>query len=288
MSRRCCFLSMDSMAGYVSDDELAIPPLAELGWDVSTVSWRDKTIDWNDFDVVVVRTPWDYQNDPDAFLEVLRKIDASRARLENALSIIEWNLDKRYLRDLESKGVSIVPTIWGDGGINESAFLKWQESFPSDELIVKPTVSATAQNTFRVSEYQSYLSTVFADRSFMVQPFVNAIVDEGEFSLFYFNNEYSHSILKSPKSGDFRVQEEHGGLITAVAPETQLLEVADRIVARLQPAPLYARVDLVRNEADDFMLMELELIEPALYFRMDDGSPSRFATALNRLMETNG
>ncbi len=274
---------MDSLAGYVSDDELAVAPLAELGWDVATVSWRDETVDWNNFEIVVVRTPWDYQNDSDAFLDVLRKIDASNARLENPLSIIEWNLDKRYLRDLESKSVTIVPTMWGNGGVTEDAFSDWQTFFDSDELIIKPTVSATAQDTFRVSEYQSNLASVFAERSFMIQPFVNAIVDEGEFSLFYFSGEYSHTILKSPKHGDFRVQEEHGGLIAAIAPELQLRETADMIVSSISPM-LYARVDLVRNDAGDFMLMELELIEPALYFRMDEDSPRRFATALDRLM----
>lgn len=281
--RKCCFLSMDSLAGYTSDDDLAVGPLAELGWDVATVSWRDETVDWNDFEIVVVRTPWDYQNDPDAFLDVLRKIDASNARLENQLSIIEWNLDKRYLRDLESKGVSIVPTIWSESEVNEDVFTEWQSFFDSDELIVKPTVSATAQDTFRLRKFDRKLAAVFANRSFLVQPFVNTIVDEGEFSLFYFSGEYSHTILKSPKHGDFRVQEEHGGLITAVAPEPKLRETADKIVASLSPM-LYARVDLVRSDTKDFMLMELELIEPALYFRMDDESPRRFAAALDRLM----
>jgi glutathione synthase/RimK-type ligase-like ATP-grasp enzyme len=274
---------MDSLAGYTCDDDLAIAPLAELGWDVATVSWHDKNVDWNDFEIVIVRTPWDYQNDPDTFLEILGKIDASTARLENPLSIIEWNLDKRYLRDLETKGVKIVPTLWAENEVNEKSFSEWQSFFNSDELIIKPTVSATAQDTFRLRNFDPKLVKVFAKRSFMVQPFVNAIVDEGEFSLFYFSGEYSHSILKAPKPGDFRVQEEHGGLITAVVPETKLRETADKIVASLSPM-LYARVDLVLHDSGEFMVMELELIEPALYFRMDGESPRRFATALNRLM----
>jgi glutathione synthase/RimK-type ligase-like ATP-grasp enzyme len=274
---------MDSLAGYTSDDDLAVAPLAELGWNVATVSWRDRMVDWNDFEIVVVRTPWDYQNDPAAFLDVLRKIDASKARLENPLSIIEWNLDKRYLRDLETKGVMIVPTIWGTGHVTENAFSEWRSFFDSDELIIKPTVSATAQDTYRLRKFDAELATVFAKRSFMVQPFVNAIVDEGEFSLFYFSGEYSHTILKSPTHGDFRVQEEHGGLISAMVPEAKLRETADKIVASLSPM-LYARVDLVRNDRREFMLMELELIEPALYFRMDAESPRRFAAALDGLM----
>jgi Glutathione synthase/Ribosomal protein S6 modification enzyme (glutaminyl transferase) len=274
---------MDSLAGYTSDDELAIAPLNDLGWDVETVSWRDETTDWNAFELVVVRTPWDYHNDPKAFLAVLRKIDGSNARLENPFSLMEWNLDKRYLRELEARGTKIVPTIWSNSGISEKAFSDWQAVFDSEELIIKPTVSATAKDTFRSRSFDAGLTEIFAHRSFMVQPFINSVVDEGEFSLFYFSGEYSHAISKSPKRGDFRVQEEHGGLILAVEPEQKLRETADEIVTELEPM-LYARVDLVRDGSGDFMLMELELIEPALYFRMNADSPRRFAAALDRLM----
>jgi len=102
---------MDCLAGYVSDDELAVAPLKKLGWNVETVSWRDKTADWNNFEAVIIRTPWDYQREPEAFLEVLRNIDKSKARLENPLKIVEWNLSKLYLRELENAGIKIVPTV---------------------------------------------------------------------------------------------------------------------------------------------------------------------------------
>ncbi len=96
---------MDSLENYVIDDELAIPFLNELGWKVETISWRDKTVDWNDFTAVIIRTTWDYQKSPDKFLEVLRQIDCSKARLENPLKTVEWNLSKVYLRELESQGI---------------------------------------------------------------------------------------------------------------------------------------------------------------------------------------
>ncbi len=275
---------MDDLVGYVSDDDFAIPSLNELGWYVSTVSWRDTSVNWNDFDVVVIRTPWDYQEAPDEFLEVLRTIEKSSARLENALSIVEWNLDKRYLQDLESKGVRIVPTIWGDGNVSAESFECWQSELSSNELIIKPTISATAKDTFRVGAFRDNFSAVFKDRSFMIQPFMRAIVAEGEFSLFYFDGEYSHTILKSPTTGDFRVQEEHGGLIKAVEPESTMLDTARTINDMIEPRPLYSRIDLVRCDDGGFALMELELIEPALYFRMDAQSPERFARAFARRM----
>ncbi len=284
MKRRCCFLSMDDLAGYVSDDELAIEPLNDLGWEVETISWRDEAADWNDFEAVIIRTPWDYQDEPEKFIEVLRRIDSSSARLENALSIVEWNLDKRYLRKLEDRGVRIVPTLWSEAVISAERFSEWKRELANDELIMKPTISATAKDTFRLVEFDDALSDVFSGRSYMVQPFMRQIIEEGEYSLFYFNGVYSHTILKAPTAGDFRVQEEHGGLITAVEPEFRMLETAKQINDLIDPLPLYSRIDLVRCDDGGFALMELELIEPALYFRMDEGSPQRFAREFDRRM----
>lgn len=279
--RQCCFLSMDSLAGYVSDDELAIGPLRDLGWNVETVSWRDKAVDWNDFEAIVIRTPWDYQREPEAFLEVLREIDRSKARLENSLRIVEWNLSKLYLRDLEKAKIKIVPTVWGNEKIDERLFENWLKHFGTNEIVIKPTVSATAEFTYRLENFATELTEIFAAREFMVQPFMPNIVSEGEFSLFYFGGRYSHTILKTPKPRDFRVQEEHGGIIRAAQPGEKLLKTAHEVFEFIKPQPLYARIDFVRDAAGDFALMELELIEPALYFRMDENAPRRFARAFD-------
>ena len=276
---------MDSLDGYVSDDELAIPELNKLGWAVRTVSWRDRSVNWDDFDVTVIRTTWDYQRYPAEFLSVLSEIENSRSHLENPLEIVEWNLEKRYLKELQANGIPTVSTIW-DGAYTENDFGHWLEKLGVEEIIIKPTVSATAEHTYRLKEYDPAIHDVFIDRSFLVQPFIPAIVSEGEYSLFYFNGEFSHAILKTPKPADFRVQEEHGGIITAVSATNDLLAAGTIAVSYLEPAPLYSRVDLVRAFTDDWLIMELELIEPALYFRMDAGSPGRFALALDRRMST--
>ncbi len=283
--RQCCFLSMDSLAGYVSDDELAREPLRELGWNVETISWRDKTIDWNDFEAVIIRTPWDYQREPEAFLEVLRRIDESRARLENPLKIVEWNLSKLYLRDLENEGIKIVPTVWSNEKLDEKLFQSWLEHFGTNEVVIKPIVSATAEFTYRLQNFNPELTEIFSERKYMIQPFMPNITSEGEFSLFYFGGEYSHTILKTPKRNDFRVQEEHGGIIQAAAPEEKLLDAAQKVFEFIEPLPLYARIDFVRDAGGEFALMELELIEPALYFRMDKDAPKRFARVFNDWMK---
>lgn len=274
---------MDDMGGYVADDHLAIEPLKGLGWTVETVSWRDKAINWNDFAAVVIRTPWDYQRDPAAFLRVLSAIDASSAVLQNPLDIVRWNINKLYLREMNERGCPIVPTIW-DPRYTNANFSEWLRQLETDELIVKPLVSATAEHTYRLRSFDPSLLEVFSDREFMVQPFVPSIETEGEYSLFYFGGAFSHAINKSPKPSDFRVQEEHGGLITQVDPEPALLTAGNRAMSLIGHRLLYARVDLVRCTGDEFVLMELELIEPALYFRMDPGSPIFFAREFDRMM----
>jgi hypothetical protein len=281
--RRCCFLSMDSLDGYVSDDELAIGPLEDLGWHVATVSWRDSRVEWSDYDVVVIRTTWDYQNSPDEFLQVLSTIHASPARLENSIDIVKWNLSKEYLGEMEDRGVLIVPTLWNER-YDAASFDGWLDRFGTNEIIIKPIVSATAEHTYRLKSFDRALGSVFGSRKFMVQPFLQTVVSEGEYSLFYFDGEFSHAILKRPRSGDFRVQEEHGGSIDPIAPDPALLSAGRNGIAHISPTPLYARVDLVRGADTEFLLMELELIEPALYFRMDENASARFAKALNTRM----
>lgn len=113
----------------------------------------------------------------------------------------------------------------------------------------------------------------------MVQPFMSAIVTEGEFSLFFFGSEYSHAILKTPKTGDFRVQEEYGGQLQRIEPEPLLLALSRQALAAIPAATLYARIDWVRA-GEGFALMELELIEPSLYFNLDSQAAERFARVL--------
>jgi hypothetical protein len=281
---------MDDPSGFVVDDGLAVAPLADLGWHVEMVPWRADA-DWGAFDTVVVRSPWDYQDDPDAFLAALGRVDASGTPLLNGLGTVRWNLRKTYLQELEAAGVPLVPTIWRDRlapGDVPALF----DAVGATEIVVKPVVGANADGAFwitRDADRAAEVEAHYADRALMAQPFVRAVVDEGEFSVFAFNGAVSHTILKTPKPRDFRVQEEHGGLITAVAPDRGLLAAAQRVFDAVDRIVgerlLYARADLVRAPDGAFWLMEVELIEPALYFRMDAGAPARFAQALAGRME---
>lgn len=287
--KKAAFLTMEDLTGFECYDDLLIKPLNHLGWSVENIPWQRKDIDWNKFNAVIVRSTWDYQSDPENFLKVLNKIDKSSARLENSLSILKWNMNKNYLRDLEKEGIKIVETIW------EKHFRleKTEEYFSklnTEEIIIKPNISANADNTFRIKRgemhlFNSELEQIFGNRGFMVQPFNNNIINEGEYSLFYFGGKYSHSILKTPKENDFRVQEEHGGIINSVEPNADQITAAKNILGKIKPLPLYARIDFVRTADNSFALMELELIEPSLYFNMDKESPARFAEIFNEWMK---
>lgn len=284
MKKKVAFLSMDSLENFYTYDKLLIEPMKMFGWTAEEISWRNKIVDWSDYDAVIVRSTWDYQNDAEKFVGVLEKIN-SLSYLENDLNLMKWNMNKNYLFDLEQKGVRIVDTIW-EKGFNRGFDIEYFTRLNSDEIIIKPNISANADNTFRLSkeninEHITNLEKIFGSREFMVQPFLKNIIDEGEYSLFYFDGKFSHSVLKKPKENDFRVQEEHGGDIRPNKVSSEMILIGENIIQKLSTIPLYGRVDLVRTKQNELALMELELIEPSLYLNKDTKSPYRLAKAFD-------
>ncbi len=282
---RCAFLTMDDTSGWCIDADLGVAPLERLGWSVEWVPWRRASVDWDRYRAVYVGVPWDYPEDPARFLDVLSAIDRSAATLVNDLSLVRWNLSKSYLRDLQTGGAPIVPSRWFESfdpaGVEGS--FEWAGGGP---IIVKPVVSTSAADTFLVareeySDLRPRLAKTFDDRPFVVQPFIRSIRDEGECSLFHLAGEFSHAIVKTPKAGDFRVQEEYGATIATLEPSAELIAAADRVLRLVAPAPVYSRCDFVRGRDRRFVLMELELIEPSLYLRTDSAAPERFAKAFD-------
>jgi hypothetical protein len=286
--KKCAILTMDCLDDFEAYDHLIDEPMLALGWQTEMVSWRAQNVNWDAYQAVIIRTPWDYQDDAQAFIDVLAQIEASTALLENSLATVKWNINKRYLLELEEQGVNIVPTLWPDN-FDINALDEYFTHFDCQQLVIKPCVSANADNTFwlKKSNYRQQadvLASVFKQREFMVQPFIDSVIEEGEFSCFFFDGQYSHCILKTPKENDFRVQEEHGGILKSIEAEPQLMAQALDTVTKIGQLPLYARVDFVRS-GEEFALMEAELIEPSLYFNMDPSSAQRFAEAFDKRMQ---
>ncbi|MEM1261140.1 MAG: hypothetical protein AAGH76_01960 [Pseudomonadota bacterium] len=263
------------------DDELAIAPLAALGIGVETISWRADE-DWNRFDWVIVRSTWDYQRDVAGFLATLEQIDTSSARLANPLAVIRDNIDKRYLERLEATGVRIVPTHFGES-LDLATLVALLGQRAGQNHVIKPVVSAGSYNTYVIADTmpEEQLAPVVAAHAasaWMLQPFVDSVVAPGEYSVFVFDGELSHCILKTPTAGDFRVQEEFGGDIRVVKPPPGLTETALDVYRCLDGPLLFARIDLVDIDGQ-FAVMEVELIEPSLYLRTQPAAADNFAAA---------
>ncbi len=283
--KRCAYLVMPDEGDFVTDYSLGIKPMEDLGWQIELMSWRDKVADWDSFDIVYICTPWDYPSDPAGFMATLEAIDKSSAILVNDIALVKWTLSKTYLRDLESRGVNIVPSLWRDDFV-AAELASYFAHFGVDRIIIKPIVSTNATDTFLLDSPVpkatiNVLQKKFLRRGFVVQPFIENVRSEGEFSLFFLGGQYSHTILKTPRQGDFRVQEEHGADIISVEPEVALLKAAGDDFAKVEPMPVYGRFDYVRGPDGRFLLMEMEIIEPSLYLRMDAAAPARFAAAID-------
>ncbi|MBX3704663.1 MAG: hypothetical protein KF822_12885 [Steroidobacteraceae bacterium] len=284
--RRIAFLTLAERGDFVIDDDLAIAPLAERGFAVETIPWNAPDVDWSRYALVVVRSTWDYQHHAFDFVDTLEEIE-SVTRLCNSAAIARWNMRKTYLRELAARGVPTVPTIWRDG-LARGGLLTLFDELGSEEAVIKPVMSGNAEGAWRLDrrrarELAGVIEAYFHGRPLMMQAFEGAILTEGEFSLMYFGGTFSHAILKVPKAGDFRVQEEHGSDVRAVTPEPALRATGDTAMACVGERLLYGRADLVRH-GEEFRVMELELVEPALYLRMEPGAPARFADAIAALL----
>lgn len=287
MHQSIAFLSTDDLEDYFVWDNLLIQPFSQHGVHVDVISWHATDIDWSQYDAVIVRSTWDYQEHADAFIDKLIEITKHDTVLINPLSLMQWNISKRYLQILQTQGITIIPSVFFDSVAISDIYAQFAY-FDTQEIIIKPLISANSDNTFRLDHTNLMaqagpLSNIFSTTPCVIQPFLDSVINEGEYSLFYFNGEYSHTIRKVPKSGDFRVQEEHGGELITVIPDELQLSAAAKVLAALPEKSLYARVDLIRNpraqKEDIWQLMEVELIEPSLYFNMDEASPERFVQA---------
>lgn len=287
MHQSIAFLSTNDLEDYFVWDNLLIQPFSEHGVHVDVISWHANEIDWSQYDAVIVRSTWDYQEHADAFVDKLIEITKHDTVLINPLSLMQWNISKRYLQILQKQGITIIPSVFFDSVAISDIYAQFAH-FDTQEIIIKPLISANSDNTFRLDHIglmtqAGPLSNIFSTTPCVIQPFLDSVINEGEYSLFYFNGEYSHTIKKIPKSGDFRVQEEHGGELITVIPDELQLSTAAKVLAALPEKSLYARVDILRNpgaQKDDiWQLMEVELIEPSLYFNMDEASPERFVQA---------
>ncbi len=250
-------------------EQALVPHLQSLSYTVYTPIWDDFAIDWQQFDLVVIRNTWDYHTKLPKFLAWLQQLEKENIRVINPIEVLRRNAHKFYLRDLEQSGIPIVPTQFIDRG-HSASVEKLFQAFQCNRIVMKPAASAGAYLTSQwershIAEAQEALDSLLHTHDALVQPFQSVIQEKGEWSLVFYYHRFSHAVIKRTKPGDFRVQEEHGGTYQLLEAPTTLVSSALEALASFSAKPLpYARVDGLIAEGT-FLVMELELIEPELF-----------------------
>lgn len=272
-----------------------LPPLEAAmraaGARAEVVDWHDDGVDWARFDVALIRSTWDYIDHLPRFL-AWTEATARRTRLLNPPAVVRWNTDKHYLAELARARVPVVASAFLEPGMSAEAGIRdFLAQHDCADLVVKPCVSAGSRDTQRhararvaaaVAQAQQLLQ---AGRDVMLQPYLESVDRDGETALIYFNGRFSHAIRKGPLLPPGGVGSPAIGLfapekITSRVPGADELAVADRVLSAMPfKAPLYARVDLIRDAAGAPVLLELELTEPSLFFAQSPGAAERFTAA---------
>ena len=261
--------------GWTFDPQAAA--LRDAGASVDPIPWTDER-DLGGFDLVLPLVAWGYHERYAKWLALLDRFEREEVPVANAVEILRWNGDKAYLAELGAKGVATVPSM-AFASFSEQALTHAREAFGCPDLVVKPAVSASAFGTYRIGPADPFPEAVRGWRM-LVQPWLTQIVASGEYSLLFFGGEFSHAVSKVPRPGEFRVQPEYGGIIARCEPPPGSIELGQAAL-RAAPAPLlYARVDIVVGNDGQLQIMELELIEPALFLAEAPDAARRFAQAV--------
>jgi glutathione synthase/RimK-type ligase-like ATP-grasp enzyme len=254
-------------SGYHEPWRWTYDPQAEAliggGASVEPIAWTEAG-DLSGFDLVLPLVAWGYHLDYPLWLALLDRAEAEHWPMVNPPALLRWNGDKAYLAELADRGVSTVPTLavetCCDADIEEA-----RRRFDSEWLVIKPTVSASAMGAHRLGP-DDEIPAESRRQPMIIQPLIEEIARTGEFSLMLFDGEFSHAVVKRPKMGDFRVQEYHGGVTRpCTAPPAGAIRLAQTALAAAPARATYARVDIVPDDEGTLRIMELELIEPALF-----------------------
>ncbi|MBX3095589.1 MAG: hypothetical protein KF812_01885 [Fimbriimonadaceae bacterium] len=239
----------------------------QRGWAVKEPAWDDPEVEWNEFDLAVIRSTWNYQEDLPAFLDWLKKASAQTTLL-NPEKMARQNVHKGYLLEIEAAGVPIVPTIFIYAGDKLPARA-------SLDSVLKPAVSCGSWHTYRVARGEKW-PTDIAELDWMIQPYIKSVEAGGEVAVICIDGEPTHAITKQP-----RFHEDDESVIVADL-TTDLAEAAQRVLAILDEVPLYARVDLMEGDNREWLLSELELIEPSLFFVQNPAAIGRFLDGIEQ------
>ena len=275
------------LINVANEDDTLLIFLKSKGYRITKEIWNDASIKWEEYELVILKSPWDYFDLIEDFYTWLAKLENLNVRLLNPIHIIKWNADKHYLQEIEKSGLKITPSIFIAKG-DQINLVSYFEFFNTNQLIIKPCVSGGSKNTFKVTstnvdEVTAILTELIKNEDFIIQPFLKEIEEQGEWSFLFFNGKFSHAVLKKAKKGDFRVQASFGGTVHHQVPPSNYLNSAQLYVNQFAKDCLYTRVDgtIINGE---FYLMELELIEPFLFLADYKSNLTNYYEALKQLI----
>ena len=280
------YLKSKSKSWYIqnilAEDSLIQHELEKLDITSKRVAWDDKFVP-SEFKFALFRTTWNYFDEINKFLLFLDTCKG-QVGLINPYSQIIWNLDKRYLLEMENKGVNIVKTYIAKKNQSET-LREISNNCGWSDIIIKPCISAAAWNTHyiqnkNIENYHSVFQKLIAHHDMMIQPFQKNVVLMGEVSFMIVNGGCTHAVLKKAKKGDFRVQDDFGGSVEPYQPSKEEVCFVESIITRLPFRCLYARVDVILDNDNNLALSELELIEPEMWFRFNSSAAKKLASGI--------
>lgn len=272
----------------LDEDQAVLDELKKLGLKVHRTNWDNPNFDWSSTNHVLFRTTWDYSERFEEFSKWLMEV-SQQTTLINPKELIFWNVDKHYLQELQNNGVRIPNTVFIETGDNRSLD-EIANSTNWKEFILKPTVSAGSRHTYRfgpsdIKKHEAIFSELIANESMMLQEFQTQVVSKGEVAFMVFGGKFSHAVLKKAKPGDFRVQDDFGGSIHPYEATAEEIAFVEKAFNACNPTPVYARVDVIWNNENKMVVIEIELVEPELWFRMNEQSAGKFASAIQSYIE---
>jgi hypothetical protein len=253
----------------LKEDEILMDEFQNLGLQTKRVDWEDRSVNWAATKCILFRTPWNYYNKYTKFSEWLNSLPESHHLINNRI-LVDWSLDKKYLFELENKGIQIPNSLLLHKKSNLQLIdllfeSKWERA------ILKPCISAAARHTYlldqsNIQDHQSLFEELNENEEFLFQEFQENIIEKGEVSLMLMDGKFTHAVIKNGKEGDFRVQD--GGTVALYSTNEEEIAFAENVMSTFDDMPLYARVDVMWDNKNRLVLSELELIEPELWFRL--------------------
>lgn len=274
-----------ALPGLYGDDRLLLPALESRGIRAHPLVWEDRYADWARARLCVIRSVWDYAFRPVEFEAWAGRV-AALTTLVNPLPVVRWNIAKTYLLDLEARSVPVVPTVLLPAGVRSDLRAVVGERGWGD-VVLKPVIGCAGRLALHVRADavevgQAHLDRVLPNEAMLVQPHLSTVAKRGELSVVSIDGRITHAVRKRAAGPDFRVHSDFGGTVDLEQPGPAERSVAERAVAAVGEPVLYARVDLVHDEAGKPCVMEFELIEPELFFHFSEGAVERMADAIAR------